>query len=67
MNCDGKWIIDDLAPSWTGSLYTFYVGGSQSGLMFRIVGGSDGPSKVQVNYSIDGNRFGMNWTTIANS
>lgn len=67
MNCDGKWIITDLDPGWYGSLYTFYIGCSQSGLIFRIVGGSGGPNQVQVNYSVDGNRFGMNWATIINA
>lgn len=67
MNNDGKWIITDLAQGWSGSLYILCAGGSQSGLMFRIAGGSGGASQVQINYSIDGNRFGMNWATIINS
>ena len=67
MNNDGKWIISDLKPSWTGSLYAFHAGGSQSGLMFRIVGNLSGANQVQVNYSIDSNRFGMNWATLINS
>ena len=67
MNNDGKWIITDLNPSWYGSLYSFHAGGSQSGLMFRIVGGSDGANQVQMNYSIDSNMFGMPWATLINS
>lgn len=66
MNNDGKWTITD-TPSWTGSLYAFHAGGSQSGLMFRIVGNSSGANQVQMNYSIDSNRFGMNWATLINS
>lgn len=65
MNNDGKWVIETFG--WTGSLYTLYADGSMSGLMFRIVGGNTGPNQVQVNYSIDSNRFGMNWATIINS
>ena len=65
MNNDGKWVIE--TPGWTGSLYTLYANGSMSGLMFRINGGSTGPNQVQINYSIDSNRFGMNWATIINS
>lgn len=67
MNNDGKWIISDLYPGWNGSLYTLNAGGSQSGLMFRIVGGSSGANQVQMNYSIDGNHFGMSWATLINS
>lgn len=67
MKNDGKWIITDLYPGWSGSLYTFNAGGSQSGLMFRILGGGRGPSQVQINYSIDSSRFGMNWGIIINS
>lgn len=67
MNNDGKWIIPDLYPGWYGSLYILHAGGSQSGLMFRILGAGRGPSQVQMNYSIDSKLFGMNWATIINS
>lgn len=67
MNNDGKWIIPDLYPGWYGSLYILCAGGSQSGLMFRILGAGSGPNQVQINYSIDSNRFGMNWATLINS
>ena len=66
MNRNGSY-IDKTVPNWVGSVYTFYAGGSQSGLMFRILGGGMGPNKVQMNYSIDSNRFGMEWATIINS
>ena len=66
MNTNGSY-IDRTTPNWLGSVYTFYAGGSQSGLMFRIRGDRHGPSQVQMNYSIDSNRFGMEWATIINS
>ena len=59
--------IDKTTPNWVGSVYTFYAGGSQSGLMFRIRGVGAGASQVDMNYSIDSNRFGMEWATIINS
>ena len=59
--------LDRTTPHWLGSVYTFHAGGSQSGLMFRIRGESDGASQVDMNYSIDSNRFGMEWATIINS
>ena len=65
MNTNGTY-IDMTDPNWSGSVYTFYAGGSQSGLMFRIRGGS-GASQVDMNYSIDSSRFGMEWATIINS
>ena len=61
MNNDGKWIITDLTSGWTGSLYSLHVGGSQSGLMFRIRGGSSDIRNIEVNYSIDSNRFAGPW------
>ena len=61
MNNDGVWRITDLTPGWTGSLYSFHAGGSQSGLMFRIRGGSSDIRNVEVNYSIDSNRFAGPW------
>lgn len=61
MNNDGKWNITDLTSGWTGSLYSFHVGGSQSGLMFRIRGGSEDIRNIEVNYSIDSNRFAGPW------
>ena len=66
MNTNGSY-IDKTSPYWPGSIYTFYATCSQSGLMFRILGGSSGPNQVQMNYSIDSNRFGMEWATIINS
>ena len=67
MNNDGKWVITDLDSGWHGSLYALNAGGSQSGLMFRIVGGSTGANQVQMNYSVDSNKFGMDWATLINS
>ena len=64
MNNDGKWIITDLDPGWTGSLYSFRAGGSQSGLMFRIRGGSSDIRNIEVNYSIDSNRFAGPWNPL---
>lgn len=64
MNNDGKWIITDLNPSWSGSLYSFHAGGSQSGLMFRIRGGSHDIRNIEVNYSIDSSRFAGPWTPL---
>ena len=61
MNNDGKWNITDLESSWLGSLYSFHAGGSQSGLMFRIRGGSSDIRNIEVNYSIDSNRFAGPW------
>ena len=66
MNKNGSY-IDKTDPNWVGSVYTFYAGGSQSGLMFRIKGSRAGASQVDMNYSIDSNRFGMEWATIINS
>ena len=66
MNTNGSY-IDETNQGWVGSVYTFYAGGSQSGLMFRVLGGKGGPNQVQMNYSIDSNRFGMEWATIINS
>ena len=64
MNNDGKWNITDLISGWHGSLYSFHAGGSQSGLMFRIRGGSSDIRNVEVNYSIDSNRFAGPWTPL---
>lgn len=64
MNNDGKWRITDLSSGWNGSLYSFHAGGSQSGLMFRIRGGSTNIRNVEVNYSIDSNRFAGPWTPL---
>lgn len=64
MNNDGKWSITDLDQGWNGSLYSFHVGGSQSGLMFRIRGGSGDIRNVEVNYSVDSNRFASSWTPL---
>ena len=61
MNNDGKWNINDLDPGWHGSLYSFHAGGSQSGLMFRIRGGSANIRNIEVNYSIDSNSFAGPW------
>lgn len=66
MNTNGSY-IDKTDPGWFGSIYTFYAAYSQSGLMFRIRGGAVGESQVDMNYSIDSNRFGMEWATIINS
>ena len=64
MNNDGKWNITDLNSGWSGSLYSFHAGGSQSGLMFRIRGGSTDIRNVEVNYSIDSNKFAGPWTPL---
>ena len=64
MNNDGKWNISDLYSGWSGSLYSFHVGGSQSGLMFRIRGGSNSIRNIEVNYSIDSNSFAGPWTPL---
>ena len=61
MNNEGTWNIGDLNSGWTGMLVTFHQPGSQSGLMFRIKGGSSDIRNVQVNYSIDSNRFAGSW------
>lgn len=66
MNTNGSY-VDKTKPGWMGSVYTFYAGRSQSGLMFRVLGEAVGPNQVQMNYSIDSNRFGMEWATIINS
>ena len=64
MNNDGKWRITDLSSGWNGSLYSFHAGGSQSGLMFRIRGGSTDIRNIEVNYAIDSNRFAGPWTPL---
>ena len=64
MNNDGKWNITDLNSGWSGSFYSFHAGGSQSGLMFRIRGGSSDIRNVEVNYSIDSNRFASPWVPL---
>lgn len=61
MNNEGTWNIKDLNSGWTGMLVTFHQPGSQSGLMFRIKGGSADIRNVEVNYSIDSNRFAGSW------
>ena len=61
MNNDGKWYVPDLNSGWSGSFYSFHAGGSQSGLMFRIRGGSSDIRNIEVNYSIDSNRFAGPW------
>ena len=66
MNTNGAY-LDKTTPMWFGSLYTFYAGASQSGLMFRIRGNALGASQVDMNYSVDSNHFGMEWATIINS
>ena len=66
MNTNGSY-TDKTTPGWQGSIYTFYAGSSQSGLMFRIRGRGNGASQVDMNYSMDSNRFGMEWATIINS
>ena len=67
MNVQGSHIDTAHNVGWSGSLYTFWTPASQSGLMFRILGGSNGANQVQMNYSIDSNRFGMNWGTVITS
>ena len=57
-------MIPDLMQGWYGSLYSFYAGGSQSGLMFRIKGGSRDIRNVELNYSTDSNRFVGPWTPL---
>lgn len=65
MNNDGKWKITDLNSGWFGSLYSFHAGGSQSGLMFRIRGGSSDIRNVEFAYTIDSNRFADGpWTPL---
>lgn len=65
MNNDGKWVISDLlGPGWPGSLYSFHAGSSQSGLMFRIRGGSLDIRNVEVNYSVDSNKFAGPWVPL---
>ena len=64
MNNDGKWYVPDLNSGWSGSFYSFHAGGSQSGLMFRIRGGSSDIRNIEVNYSIDSNRFAGPWTPL---
>lgn len=64
MNNDGKWRITDLDSGWNGSLYSFHTGGSQSGLMFRIRGGSSDIRNIEVNYSIDSKRFVGPWKSL---
>ena len=66
MNTNGSY-VDKTDLGWCGSVYTFYAGYSQSGLMFRVLGGKTGPNQVQMNYGVDSNRFGMEWATIINS
>lgn len=66
MNMNGSY-LDITTPDWFGSVFLFYAGSSQSGLLFRIRGGSMGASQVDMNYSVDSNRFGMEWATIINS
>ena len=66
MNTNGSY-VDKTDRGWYGSVYTFYAGYSQSGLMFRVLGGKTGPNQVQMNYGVDSNRFGMEWATIINS
>ena len=66
MNTNGSY-VDKTTPNFFGSVYTFYAGYSQSGLMFRVLGDRMGPFQVQMNYSVDSNRFGMEWATIINS
>ena len=66
MNTNGSY-VDKTNEEWRGSVYTFYAGKSQSGLMFRVLGGKEGPNQVQMNYSVSSNRFGMEWATIINS
>ena len=66
MNTNGSY-HDKTTPGWSGSVYTFYAGGSQSGLMFRIRSKALGASQVDMNYSVDSTRFGMEWATIINS
>ena len=65
MNKDGKWNIGDLSTGWRGMLLTFYCGGSQSGLLFRIKGGSSDIRNVEFAYTIDGSRFADGpWTPL---
>ena len=64
MNNDGKWRITDLNPGWSGALYSFYTGGSQSGLMFRVRGGSSDIRNIEVNYSVDSHRFVGPWKSL---
>ena len=64
MNNDGKWYVPDLNLGWSGSFYSFHAGGSQSGLMFRIRGGSRDIRNIEVNYSVDSNQFAGPWTPL---
>lgn len=64
MNNEGTWNIKYLNSEWSGMLVTFHQPGSQSGLLFRIKGGSSDIRNVELNYSIDSNRFASSWVPL---
>ena len=62
---ESKIITGDWA-GWTGSIWKWVTGGSNSSFLIRICGNGGGDENVQFAYGIDNNRFGgSGWSTFA--
>ena len=62
---ESKIITGDWA-GWTGSIWKWVTGGSNSSFLIRICGNGGGDEQVQFAYGIDNNRFGgSGWSTFA--
>ena len=59
--------VDTSSTGWNGSFFGFNCNTSNSGLVFSLLGSSGDltEGKIKVNYSIDNNRWGSKWRTLA--
>lgn len=59
--------VDTSITGWNGSFFGLHCNSSNSGLVFSLLGlsGDLTEGKIKVNYSIDSNRWGSEWRTLA--
>lgn len=59
--------VDTSSTGWNGSFFGLNCNSSNSGLVFSLLGfsGDLTEGKIKVNYSIDNNRWGSEWRTLA--
>ena len=59
--------VDTSSIGWNGSFFGLNCNSSNSGLVFSLLGfgGDLTEGKIKVNYSVDNNRWGSEWRTLA--
>lgn len=59
--------VDTSKIDWNGSFFGLHCNTSNSGLVFSLLGngGDLTEGKIKVNYSVDSNRWGSEWRTLA--